>query len=84
MCNPTFKVALESGSDFGDTSMSKIWHISDYVFLKKRGLPAPGIYVTDYINDEEWIIKEKDLMDFIKENDIHPKWMKEIEEDLVT
>ena len=78
MCNPTFKVALESGSDFSDTAMTTIWHISDYVRAKKLKLPAPGIYVTSW-NGDTWIITEEDLKNFMEENDIHPKWLDESE-----
>ena len=83
MCNPTFKVALESGSDFAFTNMSEIWHISDYVRLKRLGLPTPGIYVTSYEGDT-WLVTSADLKKFMRENDIHPSWMEETEEDLVT
>ena len=77
MCNPGFKIALETGTDFSDHGITKIWHISEYVFLKKLGLPSSGIRVTDEINNEEWIIEEDELKNFIKENDIHPNWMEE-------
>lgn len=78
MCNPAFKVALESGSDFSDTSMMHIWHIAEYANAKRLGLPSiyGGIRIENY-GDEDKVCLEEDLMTFMEENDIHPSWMKE-------
>lgn len=78
MCNPTFKIALESGTDYSDTAMTQIWHIAEYANLKRLGLPAihGGIRIECYGQDD-MVCTEDDLMSFMKENDIHPSWMKE-------
>lgn len=76
MCNPTFKIALESGSDYSDTGMTQIWHIADYAHLKQIGLPSPygGILIECYDGDD-YVCTTEDLMKFMEENDIHPSWM---------
>lgn len=78
MCNPTFKIALEGGSDYFDTGMMHIWHIAEYAFIKRMGLPSPygGIRIENY-GEEDSVCLEKDLIAFMKENDINPEWMKE-------
>lgn len=76
MCNPDFKIALEGGWDYGDVAMMHVWHISDYVRMKRLGLPTAGIIVENY-GEENAIVLEEDLIKFMKENDIHPNWMKE-------
>ena len=76
MCNPTFKIALESGTDFSDTAMMHIWHIEDYVRMKRYGLPTIGVLIENYGDEDEWCLEE-DLVAFMKENNIHPDWMKE-------
>ena len=78
MCNPTFKIALESGTDFSDTAMMHIWHIAEYANLKRLGLPSPygGIRIENY-GDEDSVCLTEDLLAFMEENDIHPDWMKE-------
>lgn len=78
MCNPAFRIALETGADFSDYGMTIVYRISDYVFLKRMGLPAPGIVVEDALDPEGgWLVTEEDLMAFMQENDISPDWMKE-------
>lgn len=78
MCNPTFRIALEEGSDYSDTSMMHIWHIAEYARMKRLGLPSVygGIRIENYGYDDS-VCLEEDLIMFMKENDIHPKWMKE-------
>ena len=77
MCNPDFKIALEGGCDFGDVGMRQVWHISEYVMQKRLGLPTCGIIVeNDGVRD--MIVEESELIDFMKKNDIHPSWMKEV------
>ena len=76
MVNPTFKVALETGTDYSDTAMLHIWHIEEFAKLMRYGLPAFGIRIENYDGEDEWCLKS-DLIQFMKENDIHPDWMKE-------
>lgn len=77
MCDPSFKIALEGGCDFGDVGMSQVWHISEYVMLKKMGLPTEGIIV-EHNGVRDTVVTEADLLDFMKRNDIHPRWMEEV------
>ena len=76
MCNPTFKIALESGTDFTDTAMMHVWHIAEYANLKRLGLPSPygGIRIENY-GEEDSVCLTEDLLAFMEENDIHPSWM---------
>lgn len=74
MVNPTFKIALETGTDYSDTGMMHVWHISDYVRLRRMGLPVEGIEIENYM-DENTMCYNEDLEAFMEENDIHPEWM---------
>lgn len=78
MCNPTFKIALESGTDFSDTAMMHIWRIAEYVNFKRLGLPSPygGIRIENY-GEEDTVCLTEDLLAFMDKNDIHPSWMAE-------
>ena len=80
MCNPTFRIALECGNDYSDIGMTEIWHIADYVRMKRMGLPTPGIKIEKVLTDEDWVCDEETLKSFMEENDIHPIWMEEIED----
>ena len=77
MCNPDFKIALEGGCDFSDVGMNEIWHISDYVRLKRFGLPTEGIEI-EHNGICDSILPEDELIDFMEKNDIHPRWMEEV------
>ena len=74
MVNPTFKIALETGTDYSDTGMMHIWHIAEYVFLRRMDLPVEGIRIENYMNEDTMCYNE-DLEAFMEENDIHPEWM---------
>ena len=71
----SFNIALESGSDFTTIDFSQMFRIGRYAKMKRCGFPTPGIYVLD--DNGDWLWKDDEILAWIKENDLHPTWMRE-------
>ena len=72
-----FLMAIITGTDYSDSAMRKVYHFGEWARLKKMGLPASGVRVTDNVNGTDGIIYDADMMDFIDSMMLHPTWMNE-------
>lgn len=72
-----FNIALESGSDYASTDMSQVFYIGEYAAAKRMGLPTmnSGIRVHEDGYWGDWIWTEEEILEYVKENDLHPNWM---------
>lgn len=70
-----FAHCLETGGDFYEMGSGNLFHISDYVDKIKNGVIPEGIIVSDGFGNCMGIVDKKTVDEYIKDNNLHPRWM---------
>ena len=71
-----FDVALETGDVYLEMSTMEFYRFDEYAKFKRYGLPTAGVYLTDENGFICGLWEEKDVVQYIHDHDLKPKWLK--------
>lgn len=77
MLNPIFQACLESGSDYtvcDKEGNEDTFHMGSFVRMYRMGIPCVCWLTHNGEKDVYW--NQWQIFDLIRQNDIHPRWMR--------